>query len=137
MDYISLRRKAFQIVTATSLAAVLAASLAAGTTQAATGPSSGLSGSWSGSYGGKFSGTFKLHWTQTASKLHGTITITYKGTSNPTTVSGKVSGSSITFGAVGPVGGVITYTGSASGSSMSGHYTTPAGGGTWSAHKTS
>jgi hypothetical protein len=32
---------------------------------------------------------------------------------------------------------VITYTGSVSGSSMSGHYTTPKGGGSWSAHKTS
>ena len=51
-----------------------------------------------------FSGTFKLNWTQTGSKLQGTITITYKGASKKTTVSGKVNGSSISFGAVGPVG---------------------------------
>ncbi len=142
MDFISFRRKAFRIVTATSLGAVLAASLATGATQAANAPSarkppSGLSGSWSGTYGGKFSGTFKLHWTQTGSKLGGSITITYEGQSEKTGVSGKVSGGTISFGAVGPVG-VISYTGTASGtSSMSGQYKTPAGGGNWSAHKTS
>jgi hypothetical protein len=136
MDYISLRRKAFQIVTAVGLAAVLAASPATAATQAAR-PSPGLSGSWSGTYGGTFSGTFKLHWTQTGSKLEGTITITYKGQSKKSNVTGKVSGGTISFGAVGPAG-VISYTGTASGtSSMSGQYKTPAGGGNWSANKTS
>ena len=73
---------------------------------------------------------------EAASKLKGSITITYKGQSKKTGVTGKVSGGSISFGAVGPAG-VISYTGSVSGTSMSGHYTTPAGGGNWSAHKTS
>ncbi len=137
MDFTSLRRKAFQFVTITCLAAALAASLGTGATEAARAPSSGLTGSWSGTYGGTFSGTFSLHWTQVASKLAGTITITYKGQSKKTGVTGKVGrGGSISFGAVGPAG-VITYTGSVSGTSMSGHYTTPAGGGNWSAHKTS
>ena len=134
MDYISLRGKAFQIVAATGLAAVLSASLATGATQAARAPSSGLSGSWSGTYGGTFSGTFSLHWTQTASKLKGTITIVYKGQGKKTGVTGKVNRGSISFGAVGPAG-VITYTGTVSGTSMSGHYTTPAGNGNWSAQK--
>jgi hypothetical protein len=143
MDFISLRRKALQIVGAASLAAVLAVSLATGATEAARAPTSGLSGAWSGTYGGKFSGTFKLNWTETPSKLrgsgnlHGTITITYGGQSQKTSVSGKVSQGAISFGAVGPVG-AIKYTGTTSGgSSMSGHYTTPVGGGTWSAQKTS
>ena len=70
------------------------------------------------------------------SKLHGSIKITYSGQSETTTVTGKLNGTAISFGAVGPVG-VISYTGSVSGSSMSGHYTTPKGGGTWSAHKSS
>jgi hypothetical protein len=150
MDFISLRRRALQIVGAASLAAVLAASLATGATQAAKAPAApkavtatGLTGAWSGTYGGKFSGTFKLNWTDTPGKLRGTgtlkgtITITYQGQSQKTSVSGKVLGGTISFGAVGPVG-VIKYTGTSSGSSsMSGKYTTPVGGGTWSANKTS
>jgi hypothetical protein len=143
MDFISVRRKAIQIVTAASLAAVLAASLTAGATQAARAPSSSLSGSWSGKYGGVFSGTFKLNWTETASKLRGvsklqgTITITYKGQSQKTSVSGKVIGGKISFGAVGPVG-AISYTGTTSGNnSMAGQYKTPVGSGNWSANKTS
>ena len=90
-----------------------------------------LAGTWSGQYGGAFSGTFTLHWTQTASKLKGSITL-----SNPRGkygIGGSVHGNSITFGAVGAG---ATYTGSVSGKSMSGHYKSPEGGGRWSAHKT-
>ena len=82
-------------------------------------------------YGGAFSGTFTLHWTQTGSKLKGSITL-----SNPRGkygIGGSVHGSSITFGAVGAG---ATYTGWVSGKSMSGHYKSPEGGGRWSAHKT-
>ena len=50
-------------------------------------------------------------------------------------LKGSVHGSTIQFGTVGGPG--ITYSGSASGGSMSGRYQTPGGGGTWSAHKTS
>jgi hypothetical protein len=46
-----------------------------------------------------------------------------------------VHGSTIRFGTVGS--SAITYSGTASGKSMSGTYHTPGGGGTWSAHKTS
>jgi hypothetical protein len=92
-----------------------------------------LSGTWSGTYGGAFHGTFTLHWQQTKSRLAGTIKLSSsRGT---TTVTGTVRGSTIRFGTVGSR--AITYSGSVSGSSMSGHYSTPGGGGAWSAHKTS
>ena len=130
------RRKVFSLALIASIAGALAVSLGYAGPTAATSSASGLSGSWSGRYGGAYSGTFRLHWTQSRSTLTGSIWITYKGHTDKTSVSGKLSGTSIKFGAVGPVG-VITYTGTVSGSSMSGHYTTPKGGGNWSAHKTS
>jgi uncharacterized protein YukE len=91
-----------------------------------------LSGTWSGKYGGTYHGTFILHWTQTASRLRGTLKLSTASARN--TVTGTVSGRTIRFGTVS---GGITYTGSVSGKSMSGHYQTPGGGGSWSAHKTS
>ncbi len=91
-----------------------------------------LGGTWSGKYGGAFSGTFTLHWKQSGSKLNGSIVLSRpRGTYG---IGGNVTGKAIKFGAVG-VG--AKYTGSVSGSSMSGTYTSPQGGGTWSAHKTS
>jgi hypothetical protein len=99
-----------------------------------------LAGTWSGKYSGAFSGTFTLHWTQSGSELTGTITLSgtggkYGNSSGKYGVSGSVHGSAITFGAVGAG---ATYTGSVSGTtSMSGNYTTPVGGGSWSAEKTS
>ena len=96
----------------------------------AAAPQLNLAGRWSGTYGGAFSGTFKLQWTQSRSKLSGTITLSQpKGTYD---ISGAVNGSAIKFGAVA-VG--ATYKGSVSGTKMSGSYQTPQGGGTWSAHK--
>jgi len=97
-----------------------------------TSTANALTGTFSGRYGGAFSGTFVLRWTQTGSALSGTITI-----SNPSstlTVHGTLHGSAITFGTVG--GAAITYTGTVSGTSMSGSYSTPKGGGPWSAAKT-
>jgi hypothetical protein len=92
-----------------------------------------LSGTWSGKYGGAYHGTFILHWIQSGSRLSGTIKL-----SNPSSkpsINGTVHGSTIRFGTVGSA--AITYSGSVSGKSMSGHYQTPGGGGPWSAHKTS
>jgi hypothetical protein len=90
-----------------------------------------LSGTWTGSYSGPFTGTFTLTWQQSGSTLNGTI----KLSSPPDTlhISGNVSGSGISFGAVG----VVTYTGTVSGSSMSGSYVDVANGqtGSWSATK--
>jgi hypothetical protein len=91
-----------------------------------------LSGTWSGQYSGTFSGTFTLNWQQSGSTLSGTIDLSTGGTD---TINGTVNGSSIQFGTVGSA--AITYTGTVSGNSMSGTYKTPAGGGSWSAHKTS
>jgi len=111
--------------------ALLAIACGLATTSSAVGSSKlNLAGTWSGKYSGAFSGTFKLHWTQTGSRLKGTIVL-----SNPTgpyTITGSVHGSSIHFGAVG-VG--ATYTGKATSTAMSGRYNSPQGGGPWSAHK--
>lgn len=103
--------------------------VAAITAQGATRPLQ-LAGTWSGHYSGAFSGSFTLHWTQSGSKLSGTITL-----SNPSGrygIGGSIKGKAIHFGAVS-VG--ATYTGSVSGSSMSGSWKSPQGGGSWSAHK--
>jgi hypothetical protein len=105
---------------------------AAGAFQRATGlpPAKvDLSGRWSGHYSGAFNGTFILNWTQSGSLLHGHISL-----SSPHLtlgIGGAVSGSTIRFGAVG----FVTYSGSVHGNSMSGTYTSPRGGGSWSATK--
>jgi hypothetical protein len=91
----------------------------------------GLSGTWSGQYGGAFTGTFKLHWTQTGTALAGGITLSSPG--DTLGIHGTLNGSAIRFGTVGSM--AITYTGTVSGSSMSGSYRTPQGGGSWSANK--
>jgi hypothetical protein len=92
-----------------------------------------LSGTWSGKYGGAYHGTFTLHWTQSGSRLSGTIKLS--NSSSKPRVTGTVHGSTIRFGTVGSA--AITYSGSVSGKSMSGSYHTQGGGGSWSAHKTS
>jgi len=71
-----------------------------------------------------------LKWNQSSSKLSGTIDLSTAGTTN---VNGTVVGSSIKFGTVGST--AIKYTGTVSGDSMSGSYSTAAGDGTWTAHK--
>jgi hypothetical protein len=131
-----LRHQVPRIVSLLSIAGLLAlagsgTALASLSSALAPDRLSSLSGGWSGSYHGTFSGTFKLHWKQTGSQLSGTITLKPGGMAP---ITGKVRGSKITFGAVA-VG--VTYTGTVSGKSMSGHYKTPSGGGTWSARKTS
>ena len=90
-----------------------------------------LAGTWSGKYNGAFNGTFTLHWTQSGTGLSGSITLS--SPSGKYGVTGSVHGSAISFGAVGAG---ATYTGSVSGTSMSGNYKSPAGDGTWSATKT-
>jgi hypothetical protein len=84
----------------------------------------GLSGTWDGQYSGTFTGTFTLHWTQGGSTLSGTIRLSTVGGTVP--IHGTVTNGNINFGTVGST--VITYTGSVSGNSMSGHY--QVGGGT-------
>lgn len=93
-----------------------------------------LAGTWSGKYSGAFSGTFTLNWKQSGSTLSGSITLSKPpGTY---TVTGSVSGSAISFGAVS-AGAKYSGSVSSKGTSMSGSYTSPMGGGSWSADKTS
>jgi hypothetical protein len=124
-------------IPALSVAALLAICCASASVAATTSASTkskthvSIAGKWSGTYSGAFSGTFKLHWTKSGSKLSGSITL-----SSPPgtyTVTGNVHHGKISFGAVGA--GAV-YTGTWSGKKMSGHYTSPKGGGSWSAHKT-
>jgi hypothetical protein len=122
------------VTTTTSAAAAAPAATSSAATSAAT-ASSALSGTWSGQYGGAFSGTFTLTWQQSSSDLSGTIKLS--DPASTVSIHGTVAGSAIKFGTVGSTD--ITYTGSVSGSSMSGSYqvATPNGsaGGTWSAAK--
>ena len=100
-------------------------------TTSATG---GLTGTWSGQYNGAYQGTFKLIWRQSGSTLSGTITLSAPASTLP--IHGSLAGATISFGTVGSL--AITYTGSVSGSSMSGSYLVAgAAGGSWSANKTS
>lgn len=119
-----------RVVRAAALLAVCSTSAAV----AAVGSSAGLGGTWSGKYSGAYTGTFKLHWTQSGAKLRGSITL-----SNPHgayRIAGSVRQHDIKFGTVG-VG--ATYTGALSrkGTFMTGRWSSPEGGGTWSAQKSS
>jgi hypothetical protein len=127
------KRPTAAIVTGVVAVAIIVGQLA--TTAAATnGRLAGgysLTGTWSGTYGGAYHGTFTLHWTQSRSQLTGTIKLSGVGRTN---ITGSVRGNTIRFGTVGNAN-AITYSGSVSGSSMSGTYKTGGTGGSWSAHK--
>jgi hypothetical protein len=106
-----------------------AASTSAASPQATAGA---LSGTWSGKYSGSYNGTFTLRWRQSGTRLSGTITISSPHSRLP--IHGTVNGSAISFGTVG--GAAITYSGTVSGSSMSGTYQVNGnGGGPWSASR--
>lgn len=115
-------------------AATSAASTPASTTSSAA--AAGLSGTWHGQYSGAYSGTFTLIWQQNSATLSGTIQL-----SNPDggtlPIHGTVQGGSIHFGTVGST--AITYSGSVSGSSMSGayqvHLASGTTGGNWNASR--
>ena len=124
-------------ITALWIAALLAlactgAVLAAASASSAHAATTGLAGKWKGHYSGAVSGHFTINWKQTGSLLHGHITL-----SNPRGkygISGSVRSGKIKFGAVS-VG--AKYTGKVRGTSMSGTWTSPQGGGSWSATKAS
>jgi hypothetical protein len=104
------------------------AAATASTSHTATRPK--LAGTWKGHYGGAVSGHFTIHWKKTGSQLHGHITL-----SNPQGrygIAGSVRDGKIRFGAVS-VG--AKYKGKVRGTSMSGTWTSPEGGGNWSATK--
>lgn len=143
MHTCSLQHRISRVIPALSVAALLAMCWSSTSIAAATSPSkqsglklhtvrSSLTGKWSGQYSGAYSGTFKLRWTQSGSRLSGSITFSNaRGTSS---IKGTVRGSTIGFGAVGSG---VTYSGSVSGNSMSGRYKTPKGGGSWRARRIS
>lgn len=110
-----------------------AAASPSATTSSPADTSSQLSGKWSGQYSGTFSGTFKLHWRESGSHLHGIIHISDPGNNLP--INGTVRDGKISFGTVGSL--AITYSGTVSGDSMSGHWqiANGQGGGPWSASK--
>jgi hypothetical protein len=117
------------------------AAAAAATTASAAGPSApapaattaaagALSGTWNGRYGGSYQGTFVLHWGQSGSTLSGQINISAPAATLP--IHGQLAGSAIQFGTVGSYR--ITYSGTVSGTSMSGTYqVNGTQGGTWTA----
>jgi hypothetical protein len=119
------------------IAAVLAlaccgTAFAAASAHHAPKPKSKLAGKWTGSYSGAVSGNFTIHWKQNGSLLHGHITLSKpQGTYG---ISGSVKKGKIKFGAVS-VG--AKYKGTFKGKSMSGTWTSPQGGGSWSATKAS
>jgi hypothetical protein len=122
-------------VTATQSAKAAAAAATSAPAQAAA--NSGLSEKWRGQYSGAYQGHFVLRWHQSGSRLNGTITLSApaRGT---VPIHGTVQGSTIKFGTVGSE--AITYSGSVSGSSMSGTWQIKgpggaAGGGPWSASR--
>jgi hypothetical protein len=127
------KRATAAIVTGVVAVAIIVGQLA--TTAAATNgrlAGGSLTGTWSGTYSGAYHGTFTLHWTQTNSRLTGTIKLSNVGRTN---ITGTVRGSTIRFGTVGNAN-AITYSGSVSGTSMSGTYKAGRAGGSWRAHKT-
>jgi hypothetical protein len=90
-----------------------------------------VSGTWKGQYTGPFNGTFTLTWTLTGSAVDGTIMLS--SPPDNVAITGNLTGNTISFGAVG----VVRYTGTVSGNSMSGSYTDLANGqtGSWNATK--
>jgi hypothetical protein len=100
------------------------------TAVATTAPSVEVSGTWKGSYNGVYSGTFTLTWQQTGSTVNGNIDLSSPQRSFG--INGNLAGSAITFGSVS----FVTYSGTVSGNSMQGTYSTPTGGnGNWTANK--
>ena len=121
------------------IAALLALACSSTALAAASGhhhpkPKSKLAGKWTGQYGGAVSGHFTIHWQQNGRRLTGTIKL-----SNPNgkyAIDGSVRAHhKLKFGAVSAG---AKYKGTWNGStSMSGTWTSPEGGGSWSATKSS
>ena len=124
-------------VTATRSVKATSAAAPAASAPAQAAANSGLSGKWRGQYSGAYQGHFILRWHQSGSRLSGTITLSAPAR-GAVGIHGTVQGSTIRFGTVGSE--AITYSGSASGNSMSGTWQIKgpngaAGGGPWSASR--
>lgn len=103
--------------------------------------SGGIDGRWNGTWtsttSGGASGGFHIDFTQSGNQLTGAISIAGTPCITTGTITGSLSGNTISFGAV-KGSQTIAYSGSVSGSSMSGDYTAPQCGndkGTWTASK--
>jgi hypothetical protein len=132
MDLQSLRRRLPALWIAAILALACCSTALAAATASSPPTRSTLAGKWTGNYSGAFSGHFTIVWRKTGSLLHGRITLSNpKGTYG---ISGSVKDGKIKFGAVS-VG--AKYKGKVKGTSMSGTWTSPQGGGSWSATKAS
>ena len=99
----------------------------------------GMQGPWDGTWTSTSSpgtdGTFHIDFTQAGGQLNGTITVTDTPCFTAGTIFGVLEGNSIKFGAVNS-GQNLNYTGTVSGTSMSGTYSAPRcgnGKGTWEA----
>jgi hypothetical protein len=137
MDVQRLHRRITRRLPALWIAASLALACCGTALAAASGSRSqvankSIAGKWKGHYGGAVSGHFTLHWRKTGSRLRGSITLSKpQGTYD---IGGSVRNGKIKFGAVS-VG--AKYKGTVRGTSMSGTWTSPQGGGSWSATKAS
>jgi hypothetical protein len=124
-------------VTATRSVKATSAAAPATSAPAQATANSGLSGKWRGQYSGTYQGHFILRWHQSGSRLSGTIALSAPARGS-VGIHGTVQGGTIRFGTVGSE--AITYSGSASGNSMSGTWQIKgpngaAGGGPWSASR--
>jgi hypothetical protein len=126
------RQRITQRLPALWIAALLVLVCSGTAIAAATASRTTLAGTWKGHYGGAVSGHFTIHWKQTGTRLHGSITLSRP--SGTYGIGGTVARGQIKFGAVS-VG--AKYKGRVRGTSMSGTWTSPRGGGSWSAHKVS
>lgn len=127
--------KATEAKPATAVSA--AATVAASPTTAA----SVLDGTWTGTWKASASadnGTVRIQWKQTGAQLAGTIVVTNTPCVTNGTITGQVNGNAITFGAVQSAT-TIAYTGTLSGSTITGTYKADAScgnaTGSWSATK--
>jgi hypothetical protein len=117
---------------ATSSSAAAPSSAASSTAASSPAAEDKIAGTWNGTFtGGTSSGMFKVVFTQQGETIAGNITITGNGGNAQGPIRGKLTGSNITFGAVG--GTAISFTGSFSGNSMSGTYRSGTDTGTWKA----
>lgn len=112
------------------------AAASATTSPTATGLTGAWPGEWQNTTPDASRGTFRIQWTQSGSALSGTITITGTPCLTGGSINGSLSGSALNFGVVTGQS-QVSYTGTVSGNTMSGTYTTSCGNaqGTWKATK--
>jgi hypothetical protein len=99
-------------------------------------------GTWASNVYAGLAGTFTMRWIQTGQAITGDITIVGSPCNTTGTVSGQLSGNTVTFGAIA-ANQQISYSGTIAGNTMSGTYTSAPNAmcaedsGTWSATRAS